>query len=248
MKKIIALHLCLFLSNSMLYSQNLRKNLYLSAGVSFGDQASLASIQGNLFNNPGNNKTHFYSIRCGYFFNHKMAIGVEFGYRNYKSTLMHVFYDNSGFKQYYEVFRNEYTTIAPLLKTVVPVTRKFLFVLNFTLPYSQSRSSVKYSVPGSGGGWIGGGGFLFPGVSPKLTSNTYGFNLQPGFLGFVHRNIAIEGSLGAAGYSYSITKFPGMTVNGQPNGAKFSVRSQTVYFSLRTQFSLSVCFYLWNVH
>jgi hypothetical protein len=235
MKKLVLA--AIFINSlSIVHAQNLNGKLFAGGSLGFDFMSADANTDVGKYTNPKANQSYSINPSVGYYLNDKLAIGLQFGY-NYatKNTLYLNYYGSpSSITATTETF-----SIAPLLRYTIPITDKFGFNINTTIPYSHSRNTLTDTSSKTSSG-TANGNIAIPNGN-NSTSTSFGLNVSPGFQWFVKDQFAIFGSFGA--FSYSYVKTDGNVWNSKNNGPYASTQSNDFKLSLSTSISFGVTFY-----
>ena len=171
----------------------------------FGGDLNFRTANNESFNPGGTSiyKANGFAIavRTGYVFTKN---NLEFGLGlTYNTSKINDSYNNSEFK-------NNTKTISPYVKKYCPVNKNFSFFLQGEVAFSSVNSESINSLTENEGNSI------FTGI-------------RPGFVYFVTKNIALNSTIGALGYSYFTNERDGMKTS-ESNNFTFSLASSNIMF------------------
>jgi hypothetical protein len=171
----------------------------------FGGDLNFRTANNKSFNPGGTSiyKANGFAIavRTGYVFTKN---NLEFGLGlTYNTSKINDSYNNSEFK-------NNTKTISPYVKKYFPVNKNFSFFLQGEVAFSIVNSESINSLTENEGNSI------FTGI-------------RPGFVYFVTKNIALNSTIGALGYSYFTNERDGMKTS-ESNNFTFSLASSNIMF------------------
>jgi hypothetical protein len=171
----------------------------------FGGDLNFRTANNESFNPGGTSiyKANGFAIavRTGYVFTKN---NLEFGLGlTYNTSKINDSYNNSEFK-------NNTKTISPYVKKYFPVNKNFSFFLQGEVAFSSVNSESINSLTENEGNSI------FTGI-------------RPGFVYFVTKNIALNSTIGALGYSYFTNERDGMKTS-ESNNFTFSLASSNIMF------------------
>jgi hypothetical protein len=173
----------------------------------FGGDLNFRTANNESFNPGGTSiyKANGFAIavRTGYVFTKN---NLEFGLGlTYNTSKINDSYNNSEFK-------NNTYTISPYVKKYFPVNKYFSFFLQGEVAFSSVNSESINSLTENEGNSI------FTGI-------------RPGFVYFVTKNIALNSTIGALGYSYFTNERDGMKTS-ESNNFTFSLASSNIMFGI----------------
>jgi hypothetical protein len=173
----------------------------------FGGDLNFRTANYESFNPGGTsiNKSNGFAIavRTGYVFTKN---NLEFGLGlSYNTSKINHSYDNSEFK-------NNTSTISPYVRKYFPVNENFSFFLQGEVAFSIVNSESNNNLTENEGNSI------FTGI-------------RPGFVYFVTKNIALNSTIGALGYSYFTNERDSMKTF-EDNNFTFSLASSNIMFGI----------------
>jgi hypothetical protein len=176
----------------------------------FGGDLNFYTANNESFNPRGTsinniNKANGFAIavRTGYVFTeNNLEFGLGLRYNTSKSNDS---YNDSEFK-------NNTHTISPYIRKYFPVNENFSFFLQGEVAFSSVNSESNNSLTENEGNSI------FTGI-------------RPGFVYFVTKNIALNSTIGALGYSYFTNERDGMKTS-ESNNFTFSLASSNIMFGI----------------
>jgi hypothetical protein len=143
------------------------------------------------------------AVRTGYVFTKN---NLEFGLGlSYNTSKINHSYNNSEFK-------NNTSTISPYVRKYFPVNDNFSFFLQGEVAFSIVNSESNNNLTENEG-------------------NSIFIGIRPGFVYFVTKNIALNSTIGALGYSYITNERDGMQTF-EDNNFTFSLASSNIMFGI----------------
>jgi hypothetical protein len=173
----------------------------------FGGDLNFRTANYESFNPGGTsiNKANGFAIavRTGYVFTKN---NLEFGLGlSYNTSRINDSYNDSEFK-------NNTSTISPYVRKYFPVNENFSFFLQGEIAFSSVNSESNNS-------------------STENEGNSIFTGIRPGFVYFVTKNIALNSTIGALGYSYFRNERDGMKTF-EDNNFTFSLASSNIMFGI----------------
>jgi hypothetical protein len=173
----------------------------------FGGDLNFRTANYESFNPGGTsiNKANGFAIavRTGYVFTkNNLEFGLGLSYNTSKNNDS---YNDSE-------FRNNTSTISPYVRKYFPVNENFSFFLQGEVAFSSVNSESNYS-------------------STENEGNSIFTGIRPGFVYFVTKNIALNSTIGALGYSYFRNERDGMKTF-EDNNFTFSLASSNIMFGI----------------
>jgi hypothetical protein len=173
----------------------------------FGGDLNFRTANYESFNPGGTsiNKANGFAIavRTGYVFTkNNLEFGLGLRYNTSKSNDS---YNDSEFK-------NNTSTISPYVRKYFPVNENFSFFLQGEVAFSSVNSESNNS-------------------STENEGNSIFTGIRPGFVYFVTKNIALNSTIGALGYSYFRNERDGMKTF-EDNNFTFSLASSNIMFGI----------------
>jgi hypothetical protein len=172
----------------------------------FGGDLDFGTAKNESFNPVGTTfKANGFAIavRTGYVFTkNNLEVGLGLGYDTSKSN------NNTNNTE----FKNNSYTISPYVRKYFPVNENFSFFLQGEVAFSSRTFEINNRFNENEGNSI------FTGI-------------RPGFVYFVTKNIALNSTIGALGYSNAVSKRNGIKEN-ESNDFSFSLSSSTIIFGI----------------
>ena len=225
-------------------AQSLKGNTYVGLQLDMTLSSSKANWGRKTYSNPKATRRFSFSPNFGYYFNDKMAAGLELGFSisqntsvnliQVNDTILNEIVNKSTFKSF---------AFSPAFRYTRAFSNKFVLNIDLALPYRNSKSSNEYSQNILSGGFSSASQNInLPGNAFRL--DEFGVRFSPSLQWFVGKNFAISGSFGSI--SYQFTRIRDFEVNAIYM-TNVESKSNGFNLSLSTDFTFGVSFFLHSI-